>query len=258
MRTDGIHDLLRDFRQGMIDEDTLIGELKKQSVLSLGHSVLDMDRESRNGFGEVIFCERKTLSQLRDIFSALLDKGQKVLGTRVDAEKGRALCQDFPVLRFDETARLIRTGGSGDAESLRDSGVLIVTGGTSDMSVAEEAARTLEFFGQRPRRLYDVGVAGLHRLLMHMEDLRSASVVIVIAGMEGALATVVGGLVSVPVIAVPTSVGYGSHFEGLASLLAMLNSCATGVTVVNIDNGFGAAAAALKMLMINAHESDMK
>ena len=206
----------------------------------------DYDRAMRQGAGEVIYGEGKTAEQIAAIASSLMGAGQpRVLATRVDAKKADAVAAlwgddgGIAPCAYYETARLVVFGGMPAPDG--DGVVAIACAGTSDLPVAEEAALTAEFYGNEVDRLYDVGVAGLHRLLAHAEELAQAQAVIAIAGMEGALASVIGGLVSCPVIAVPTSVGYGASFGGVAALLAMLNSCASGVSVVNIDNGFGAA-----------------
>ena len=210
------------------------------SVADLGHSKLDLDRRARTGFGEVVFCAGKTPQQVVDIFGALSANGDGVLGTRVPPETARALAENFPSVKFDEisrTAVLPAECGAREQKGL----IAIVSAGTSDMPVAEEARVCAEFFGAKCATFYDCGVAGLHRLTSKIGEIRKANAVIAVAGMEGALASVLAGLVRVPVVAVPTSVGYGASFGGLCALLSMVNSCANGVSVVNIDNGFGAA-----------------
>ena len=212
--------------------------IKKEPFTDLGYAKVDMHRRFRQGAAEVIYGAGKTSEQIIGIAQTLLDSGQKtVLVTRIDAEKARIIAEKLP-LEYNEAGRI---GRIGDKPEITGKGtVVIATGGTSDMPVAEEAAFTAETLGCRVVRLYDVGVAGLHRLLAHLEVIQSARVIVAIAGMEGALASVIGGLADCPVIAVPTSVGYGASFGGLSALLSMLNSCASGVSVVNIDNGFGA------------------
>jgi NCAIR mutase (PurE)-related protein len=208
---------------------------------NLGFARVDHDRARRQGFPEVIFGQGKTADQVARIAQAITLRGHSLLVTRTDAAAYAEVAKLVPEARFHEQARIIERRVDGP----RGHGVvLIAAAGTSDIPVAEEAAVSAEVMGNDVDRLYDVGVAGLHRLLAEHDRIARARVVIVVAGMEGALASVVGGLVRVPVVAVPTSVGYGSSFGGLAALLAMLNSCATGVSVVNIDNGFGAAAIA--------------
>ena len=215
-------------------------QLKMKPFVDLGFAKPDLHRELRQGVPEVIYGEGKTPEHIDKITDSLLEGGQKtVLITRLSPEKAAEL--KTPIKYYD----VARIGVAGIIHEPTAKGTIVVaTGGTSDLPVAEEAAVTAELLGNKVNRVYDVGVSGLHRLLSHKEELMSASVVIAVAGMEGALASVVGGLVDCPVIAVPTSVGYGASFEGLTALLAMMNSCASGVTVVNIDNGFGAGYSA--------------
>ena len=215
-------------------------QLKMKPFVDLGFAKPDLHRGLRQGIPEVIFGEGKTPEQIDAITASLLEGGQKtVLITRLSSEKASALKTS---IKYFDVARI---GVAGIIPEPSAKGTIVVaTGGTSDLPVAEEAAVTAELLGNKVNRVYDVGVSGLHRLLSHKEELMSASVVIAVAGMEGALASVIAGLVDCPVIAVPTSVGYGASFEGLTALLAMMNSCASGVTVVNIDNGFGAGYSA--------------
>lgn len=210
----------------------------------MGFAHVDHHRQIRQGFPEVIYCPGKTTEQIIKIFESLAAKGNNVLATRAEPEVFKALVKTkkFPKAQYEETAKAIVLEQK--KLSVSKTALPIVTAGTSDLPVAAEAKVTAEIMGQRTELICDVGVAGIHRLFGHLEKLQKANVIIVIAGMEGALASVVGGLVSCPVIAVPTSVGYGSSFEGLSALLTMLNSCAAGVTVVNIDNGFSAAVTA--------------
>jgi NCAIR mutase (PurE)-related protein len=203
----------------------------------LGFATLDHHRTFRKGFPEVIYCAGKSASQVAAIAERLARRGPRLLGTRATPEQYAAARRRVRGLRYDATARVLYLER---ARKPRLPGVIVVAAGTSDLCVAEEAAFTLQVMGHAPDRLYDVGVAGLHRLMRHAARLQSANVVIAVAGMEGALPSVIGGLVSAPVVAVPTSVGYGANFGGLAALLAMLNSCAPGLAVVNVDNGFGA------------------
>jgi len=206
---------------------------------------VDHHREMRLGVPEVVLCAGKTAAQVVDICARLADRSQQFLATRADAETRAALLRRFPDADANEIGRTVLLRRT-DPEPERGT-VLVVTAGTADLPVAEEAAVTAEALGNAVERLYDVGVAGLHRVLEQPDVLRRAAVVIVVAGMDGALPSVVGGLIAAPVIAVPTSTGYGASFGGLSALLAMLNSCASGVTVVNIDNGFGAACAATRV-----------
>ena len=213
----------------------------------LGFAAVDTGREKRQGFAEVVYGAGKTAEQIVRILQTLLAESEgSVMATRVDAEKAQAVLAALSEARYDEVARLVYVERKKPVEDAAHR-ILVVTAGTSDIPVAEEAALTARLMGNDVRTLYDVGVAGIHRLLAHKEELLAANVVIVVAGMEGALASVVGGLVARPVIAVPTSVGYGASFQGLTALLSMLNSCATGVAVVNIDNGFGAGAMASRI-----------
>ena len=215
-------------------------QLKMKPFVDLGFAKPDLHRGMRQGVPEVIFGQGKTPEQIDAITKSLLEAGQKtVLITRLSAEKASALTT--PIKYYD----VARIGVAGVIPEPSAKGTIVIaTGGTSDLPVAEEAAVTAELLGNKVERVYDVGVSGLHRLLAQKDKLMSASVIIAVAGMEGALASVIGGLVDCPVIAVPTSVGYGASFEGITALLAMMNSCASGVTVVNIDNGFGAGYSA--------------
>lgn len=233
--------LLEDYKKGVVSEDAIVLKIKEAPFEDLGFAKIDHHRAIRQGIAEVVYGASKTPEQILKISESALAAGQKtVLITRMKAEAAELLQKKLGAkFSYDELSHI---GICGDLPSPDGRGkIAIVTGGTSDMPVAEEAAKTCEAFGNEVVRVYDAGVAGLHRLLAHLDTLMSATVVIAIAGMEGALASVVGGLVDCPVIAVPTSVGYGASFGGLSALLSMLNSCASGVSVVNIDNGFGAA-----------------
>jgi pyridinium-3,5-biscarboxylic acid mononucleotide synthase len=207
---------------------------------------VDHHRELRQGIPEVVFAPGKSAEQIVAIAHALQARAQAVLVTRLDANQAASLLHAFPQMDYNPVARTAFLASSA-GPVVRELNVVIVTGGTADLAVAEEARETLRACGCTPRLVSDVGVAGLHRLLAELPQLRAAQVVIAVAGMEGALPSVLGGLLAAPIIAVPTSIGYGSAFGGLAALLAMLNSCASGVTVVNIDNGFGAAVAAVRL-----------
>lgn len=206
----------------------------------LGFARIDLHRPRRTGFPEIIFAQGKTPDQTAAIFHRLQVTGEPVLATRVSSEQAAAVRNVSPDVEYDAVARLLRWWPPERQQTMRPGFVAVVCAGTADLPVAEEAAGTAEFLGSPVERIYDAGVAGLHRLVDQLSVLRKANVIIVVAGMEGALPSVVGGLVSAPVVAVPTSVGYGAHLNGLAPLLTMLNSCAAGVAVVNIDNGFGA------------------
>ncbi|MCQ2575890.1 MAG: nickel pincer cofactor biosynthesis protein LarB [Treponema sp.] len=233
--------LLKDFKEGKISEEDVLLKLKTAPFEDLGFAKVDHHRAIRQGIAEVIYGAGKTPEQILKITESARNAGQKtVLITRMKTEAAELLKAQFDSnFVFDEMSHV---GIRGEISVPNGMGkIAVVTAGTSDMPVAEEAAKTCEAFGNEVIRIYDAGVAGLHRLLAHLEELMSAKVVIAIAGMEGALASVVGGLVDCPVIAVPTSVGYGANFGGISALLSMMNSCASGVSVVNIDNGFGAA-----------------
>jgi NCAIR mutase (PurE)-related protein len=243
-----IRQLLADVASGARGVDDAMDRLRHLPFEAGGVATLDHHRALRKGFCEVVFCQPKTPDQVAEIFQRLAAKHAQVLGTRATPEQFAAAQLRVPDLQYHETARAIWLDRQPDRPRL--DGVVIITAGTADLPVAEEAAVTLDLMGHAAMRLTDVGVAGLHRLLPHVQALQAANVIIVVAGMEGALPSVVGGLVSVPVIGVPTSVGYGTSFGGVTPLLAMLNSCASGLAVVNIDNGFGAAhmAAAINRL----------
>lgn len=230
--------LLEDVANGIVSPADALLSIRSDPYVDLGYAKVDAHRNVRQGYTEVVYGEGKTSEQIAGIVASLVDAGQpNVLVTRIDAEKAEHLGSIMPI-SYDEHARCAFTGTMRAPDGIGY--VLVATAGTSDIPVAEEAAITCEFFGSEVCRAYDVGVAGLHRTLDRLDDIMGASVIIAVAGMEGALASVLGGLADRPVIAVPTSVGYGAAFGGVAALLSMLNSCASGVSVVNIDNGFGA------------------
>jgi pyridinium-3,5-biscarboxylic acid mononucleotide synthase len=237
--------LLAEVERGSLTSEAAASRLATFPFEDLGHSRVDHHRSLRTGMPEVIYAAGKTPQQTVAIFSSLVADGVNVLATRVDQPTADAVLSEFPNADYNLTARTLSLRQSSQSAGEPKGNVAVICAGTSDLFVAEEAAVTAETFGTRVTRLYDVGVAGLHRLLAVREQLAAADVVIVCAGMEGALPSVVGGLVSVPVIAVPTSVGYGASFAGATALLAMLNSCSPNVSVVNIDNGFGAAYTAV-------------
>ncbi len=247
MRRERVRDLLARVAAGSLPVDRALESLALEPTESLGFATIDHHRALRQGFPEVVYGGGKTVEQVVAIATRIAERGDGVLVTRVAPEAVRPLIDAIPGLEHNSLARTAFLRPSAAPEAANSS-VLIVTAGTSDLPVAEEAAVTADAMGCRTDRLTDVGVAGIHRLLSRRETLDGAGVIIVVAGMDGALASVVGGLVRTPVIAVPTSVGYGAAFQGLAPLLTMLNSCAAGVTVVNIDNGFGAAVAAARIL----------
>lgn len=237
--------LLEQFRAGGVSREKVLQAFQAAPVADLGFAQVDMHRALRKGFPEVIFGAGKTPEQVVGIAAKLLEREQRILVTRITPEHARMLRKKFKSAIHHEIARCVTI----DKRPLpkRAGAIAVACAGTSDLPVAEEAAITAEIMGNRVDRIVDVGVAGLHRLLDRLDIIQRANVVIVVAGMEGALPSVVAGLVSKPVIAVPTSVGYGASFGGLAALLGMLNSCGSGVTVVNIDNGFGAGYAASQM-----------
>ena len=229
---------LEALERGEISVDEALTRIKTEPFEDIGYAMVDLHRKVMQGAAEVIYGESKTAEQIIGIVDVLVDKGQlPILVTRIDEAKAEALAARHDI-RYSREARIAVIGDQPEPDGIGP--IVIATGGTSDIPVAEEAAITAETLGNEVVRLYDVGVAGIHRLLAHKEYIAQASVIIAIAGMEGALASVVGGLADCPVIAVPTSVGYGAAFEGLSALLSMLNSCASGVACVNIDNGFGA------------------
>lgn len=238
MNEQALRSLLEQVATGGESVDQAVAALRTLPYEDLGFARLDHHRSLRWGFPEVVFCPGKTPPQVAEIVERLAQRNPRVLGTRASQEQFQAAQARVPDLCYHEAARALWL--EREPDRLLKPGVMVVAAGTSDLPVAEEAALTLRLMGHEPQLVADVGVAGLHRLLPHVPALQAAQVVVAVAGMEGALASVVGGLVACPVIAVPTSVGYGASFGGLAALLAMLNSCASGVAVVNIDNGFGA------------------
>src|SRR5512139_712148 len=246
MSREKLETILKEVAAGSRSVDEALNDLRDLPFEDMDVAVLDHHRLFRTGVPEVVYGLHKTPAQVAAIVERMAARDGRAIVTRASSEAASAVQERFPEARHFETARIIVVGEFPAPQS--DRFVAVVTAGTSDLPVAEEAAITLEWLGTRAARVYDVGVAGVHRLLSRRELLWQASAVIAIAGMEGALATVVGGLVSCPTIAVPTSVGYGASFNGIAALLAMLNSCAPGVSVVNIDNGFGAAVCAHMMV----------
>lgn len=250
--------LLRSIEQGDVSPDTAFERLRGWPAEDLGFARLDHQRGARVGFPEVIFADGKTAPHMREIAARLHAAGATVLATRANIQQFEAVREALPQAQWHESARIIRVWPAGQAEaSIHFKGTAgVICAGTTDLPVADEAAITLETMGVNVLRVTDVGVAGLHRVLAAMEELRACDVLVCVAGMEGALPSVVAGLVDAPVIAVPTSVGYGAAFGGLAALLGMLNSCAKGIAVVNIDNGFGAAAFAAAVLRKSTVDND--
>ncbi|MBE6028892.1 MAG: nickel pincer cofactor biosynthesis protein LarB [Clostridiales bacterium] len=239
MKEDYLKELIRNVKDGTVSEEEALEQLKVLPYKEMGFANLDFHRQIRTGFPEVVYCEGKTPAQIRDIFAALSEHGT-VMGTRATRNDYEAVLKKLPDAVYHEAARIIVSKNADVADEEPIGKVAVVSAGTADIPVAEEAAVTAETLGNEVMRIYDVGVSGIHRLFDKLDQIRSADVIIVVAGMEGALASVLGGLVAAPVIAVPTSVGYGANFGGLSALLSMLNSCANGVSIVNIDNGFGA------------------
>ena len=250
MTEQNLSELLRAYKAGNVDEAKVIDAVKNFSLAteSFGFATIDHGRELRQGFPEVVYSPGKTKEQLKTIFRTLYEHSAgNLIASRATREQFDFLRDEIPAAVFDETARMIYVDRDKSFQRDESKKILVVTAGTSDVPVAEEARLTAYLWGNAVSTCYDCGVAGIHRLFAHIDEITSANVIIVVAGMEGALASVVGGLTARPVIAVPTSVGYGASFNGLAALLAMLNSCAAGVSVVNIDNGFGAGVLASKI-----------
>ncbi len=232
-----IKQLLEQVKNNELSIEEAEQTLKKLPYEDLGYAKVDHHRKARSGFSEVVFCSGKADEHLVQIFTKLYQINGEVLGTRASEQQYQLLKEKYPEVQYDPLARTLKLEPQG---KVKKGNIAVCTAGTADIPVAEEAAQTAEFFGSRVERIYDVGVAGIHRLLSRVDQLEWASCIVVIAGMEGALGSVVAGLVSKPVIAVPTSVGYGANMNGLSALLTMINSCANGISVVNIDNGYGA------------------
>ena len=237
-----IEKLLNEIRDGTRSVDEALEVLKSFPYTDLGYARIDHHREIRTGYPEIVYCAGKTIEQVAGIFRVMIEKENNVMGTRATPEMYEAIKKISSEAVYFTEARIISVCKK--TPETPDSSIAIITAGTSDIPVAEEAAVTAELLGNKVVRIYDAGVAGIHRLVDKLPEIRKCRVIVVIAGMEGALASVVGGLVDKPVIAVPTSVGYGANFGGISALLAMLTSCSSGVTVVNIDNGFGAGFSA--------------
>jgi NCAIR mutase (PurE)-related protein len=238
MQAELLRELLNEVRAGARSIDSAIERLRDLPFEDLGYARLDHHRALRKGFPEVVFCEGKRTEHVVEIMRRLEAKHSRVLATRASREIYQAVAEEIPTAKYFEDARVIQLGINGSEPGLGS--ILIVCAGTADVPVAEEAALTATSLGSRTDRLYDVGIAGMHRLLAARDQLNAANVIVVVAGMDGALPTIVGGIVAAPVIAVPTSVGYGTGLGGTAALMTMLNACAPGIAVVNIDNGFGA------------------
>ena len=244
MKENNIQQILEQVKEGTLSVEEAGQLIHIGRYEEMGYAKLDISRKERTGFGEVVFCSGKTDDHLEAIYERLYEKEGEVLGTRATKAQFELIRGRFPQASYDPVSRVLKIQ-SKDKELMGN--VAVCTAGTADIPVAEEAAQTAEFFGAYVERIYDGGVSGIHRLLNRMETIRKANCVVAVAGMEGALASVIGGMVSRPVIAVPTSVGYGANFHGLSALLTMINSCANGIAVVNIDNGYGAGYLATQM-----------
>lgn len=230
-------EILMQVKEGRLSVEDAEKYFKKQPFEELGYAKLDSHREIRSGFPEVIFCSGKPDEYLVSIYQKMYEENGEVFGTRANRQQYELVKERIPTICYDEISHILKAEKQGKQ---KNGCIAVCTAGTADIPVAEEAAQTAEYFGSKVERIYDVGVSGLHRLLSQIQVIQSANCVIAVAGMEGALASVLGGLVSNPVIAVPTSVGYGASMHGLSALLTMINSCANGIAVVNIDNGYGA------------------
>lgn len=231
------HELLMGVKNGSISVQEAEEYFRREPFEEMGYAKLDTHRKLRSGFSEVIFCSGKSDEHLLNIFGRLYEEDKEVFGTRASKEQYELIKSVYPNACYDDLSHIIKIEKE---NKVRKGKIVVCTAGTADIPVAEEAAQTAEYFGTNVMRIYDVGVSGLHRLLSRLELIQSANCVVAVAGMEGALASVIGGLVDKPVIAVPTSIGYGASLNGLSALLTMINSCANGIAVVNIDNGFGA------------------
>lgn len=232
-----VKEVLEQVRAGRMSVDDAEAYFRRQPLEELGYAKLDTHRKLRSGFAEVVYCSGKADEHLLQIYREIYDVEKEVLGTRASKEQAALIQEHFPEAEYDSMSCILKIEKK---EKKKIGKIAVCTAGTADIPVAEEAAQTAEFFGNYVERIYDVGVSGIHRLLAKAEDIQSAMCVVAVAGMEGALASVIGGLVDKPVIAVPTSVGYGASMNGLSALLTMINSCANGIAVVNIDNGYGA------------------
>ncbi|MEO2262453.1 nickel pincer cofactor biosynthesis protein LarB [Dorea sp. YH-dor228] len=231
------HEILMKLKNGELSVEEAERHLRRQPFEELGYAKIDTHRKLRSGFPEVVFCSGKADEHLLEIFGKIYEMEGEVFGTRASQRQYELLKERYPDVQYDTVSGIIKIENPGKE---KQGCITVCTAGTSDIAVAEEAAQTAEYFGSYVERVYDVGVSGLHRLLANLDTIQKANCIIAVAGMEGALASVIGGLVDKPVIAVPTSVGYGANLKGLSALLTMINSCANGIAVVNIDNGYGA------------------
>ena len=248
-------EILELVRSGAMSVEEAEGHFRRQPFEDMGYAKLDMHRRMRSGFPEVIFCSGKPDEFLVSIYKRMAEADGQAFGTRASARQYELVKKVIPDISYDPVSRILKLERT---PKERKGLVAVVTGGTADIPVAEEAAQTAEYFGTQVERIYDVGVSGIHRLLAQTDKLQKANCIVAVAGMEGALASVVGGLVSNPVIAVPTSVGYGANFGGLSALMTMINSCANGIAVVNIDNGYGAGYMATQINRLAYGGSDAK
>lgn len=248
-----LRDMLERVKAGEISVEEAEKYFARKPFEDMGYAMLDTQREIRSGYPEVVYCSGKADEHLLHIFEMLYHENGEVLGTRASAEQYELVRQSIPEIRYDKISRILKAEKQGKK---RDGLIAVCTAGTADIPVAEEAAQTAEYFGNRVERIYDVGVSGIHRLFARVDSIRQANCVVAVAGMEGALASVIGGLVERPVIAVPTSVGYGANMGGISALLTMINSCANGIAVVNIDNGYGAGYMASQINRLGVRSSD--
>ncbi|MCR5282872.1 MAG: nickel pincer cofactor biosynthesis protein LarB [Lachnospiraceae bacterium] len=245
--------LLEDVKSGAVSVEEAQMQLRRQPFEELGFAKLDTHREIRSGFPEVIFCSGKPDQYLKEIYRSMYEKNGEVFGTRAEERQYLLVKEELDQVTYDPVSRILKVE---KPDKKRKGLIAVCSGGTADIPVAEEAAQTAEYFGSNVERIYDVGVSGIHRLLSRMESIQSANCVVAVAGMEGALASVIGGLVKNPVIAVPTSVGYGASMHGLSALLTMINSCANGIAVVNIDNGYGAGYMATQINRLAVRDTE--
>ena len=246
-------EILEQVKTGEISVSEAESYFRRQPLEELGYAKLDTHRKLRSGFAEVVFCTGKADEHLLRIYERIYEAEGEVLGTRASKEQAALIQDKFSEAEYDALSRILKIEKK---DKKRIGQIAVCTAGTADIPVAEEAAQTAEFFGNRIERIYDVGVSGIHRLLSRVETIQSANCVVAVAGMEGALASVIGGLVDKPVIAVPTSIGYGASMNGLSALLTMINSCANGIAVVNIDNGYGAGYMAAQINKLAVHEKN--
>ncbi len=246
-------EILEQVKTGEISVSEAESYFRRQPLEELGYAKLDTHRKLRSGFAEVVFCSGKADEHLLRIYERIYEAEGEVLGTRASKEQAALIQDKFSEAEYDALSRILKIEKK---DKKRIGQIAVCTAGTADIPVAEEAAQTAEFFGNRIERIYDVGVSGIHRLLSRVETIQSANCVMAVAGMEGALASVIGGLVDKPVIAVPTSIGYGASMNGLSALLTMINSCANGIAVVNIDNGYGAGYMAAQINKLAVHEKN--